>query len=203
MAQSTGAKVRGGAKATTDHDEIRRWVEAHGGKPAVVKRTARGNQPGILRIDFPGFSGEQSLEPLEWDEWFERFDGANLAFLYQDETGSGRASRFNKLVARESVEEGGRTRASRGRAAKRPTARRGASAKKAAPRAGRGRTQPAKRAGRTSTGGKAQSGAGTRKASTRAKSSSGRSTTSRSKKAGTKRGAARGATKRRGRSTRQ
>jgi hypothetical protein len=26
-------------RITTDHDEIRRWVEEHGGKPAAVKGT--------------------------------------------------------------------------------------------------------------------------------------------------------------------
>ncbi len=125
MAQTTRARARGGAKATIDHDEIRRWVEERGGKPAVVKRTANGRQPGILRIDFPGFSGEQSLEELGWDEWFERFDSANLAFLHQDETGSGRPSRFNKLVARESVESGDGRRSSRTSSA--GTGRRGSS----------------------------------------------------------------------------
>jgi hypothetical protein len=140
MAQTTRARARGGAKATIDHDEIRRWVEERGGKPAVVKRTANGRQPGILRIDFPGFSGEQSLEELGWDEWFERFDSANLAFLHQDETGSGRPSRFNKLVARESVEMGeGKPAARRSSGARSGAAgRRGTGTKKAA--SGRGRS---------------------------------------------------------------
>ncbi|HEU4604412.1 MAG TPA: hypothetical protein VFS24_20725, partial [Steroidobacteraceae bacterium] len=55
--------------------------------------------PGILRIDFPGFSGQQSLESISWDEWFEWFDRNELAFLYQDE------NRFNKLVSRDSVKD--------------------------------------------------------------------------------------------------
>jgi hypothetical protein len=77
------------AKATIDRNEIRRWVEERGGYPAHVKRTGsrRGN-PGVLRIDYPGFSGEESLERIEWDQWFEWFDRDNLAFLYQDEKGS-------------------------------------------------------------------------------------------------------------------
>ncbi len=28
-----------GTRTTTDHDEIRRWVEEHGGTPASVKGT--------------------------------------------------------------------------------------------------------------------------------------------------------------------
>ena len=88
------------AKATIRHDTIRRWVEERGGKPAHVKKTRRGDDPGILRIDFPGFSGEQTLEQLGWDEFFEWFDKNELALLYQDEQNS----RFNKLVSRNNVE---------------------------------------------------------------------------------------------------
>jgi hypothetical protein len=100
-------KVSGSARATIDHEEIRSWVEEHGGNPAMVKRTRSsrgGSDSGILRIDFPGFSGETSLEPISWDEFFERFETAELAFLYQDVTGSGSPSNFNKLVKRDSVE---------------------------------------------------------------------------------------------------
>ena len=186
MAQTTRAKARGGAIATIDHDEIRRWVEERGGKPAVVKRTANGRQPGILRIDFPGFSGEQSLEELGWDEWFERFDSANLAFLHQDETGSGRPSRFNKLVARDSVEmsDGASSarRSSGARSARRGgTATRGAKAKKAAAAGGRGKARNGRTAeGRSSSGsrGQSRSSSGTKRGAARGSS-------------GTKRGASR------------
>jgi hypothetical protein len=131
MAQTNRAKVRGGARATVDHEEIRRWVEERGGKPAVVKRTNNGKAPGILRVDFPGFSGQQSLEEIDWDDWFERFESAKLAFLHQDETGPGRPSRFNKLVSRDTVEigaENGRAQKQRAprQSAKRSGARTGA-----------------------------------------------------------------------------
>lgn len=87
------------AKATIDHNTIRSWVEKHGGCPAHVKSTGGKQDPGILRIDFPGFSGQQSLEKISWDEFFESFDANELAFLYQDE------GRFNKLVRRDSVRD--------------------------------------------------------------------------------------------------
>ena len=89
------------SKTTTDHEEIRRWVEARKGHPAAVKRTERGGELGVLRIDFPGYSGEESLEHVAWDDWFEAFDENELAFLYQDKTADGHISRFNKLVSRE------------------------------------------------------------------------------------------------------
>ena len=87
------------AKATVDHDTIRRWVEQHGGCPAHVKGTGGKQDPGILRIDFTGFSGQESLEKISWDEFFDSFDANELAFLYQDE------GRFNKLVRRDTVRD--------------------------------------------------------------------------------------------------
>ena len=88
------------AKQTTDHDEIRRWVQERGGKPARVKGTGSGDDPGVLRVDFPGVGEEDRLEEIPWDEWFDKFEQENLAFLYQDEVKSGEESRFFKLVNR-------------------------------------------------------------------------------------------------------
>ena len=116
------------ANATINHDEIRSWVEERGGSPARVKRTGRGGDPGILRIDYPEFTGKETLQKISWDEWFDWFEENNLAFLHQDTIGRGNPSRFSKLVDRSTVDvEGGRgarktTARGRGRAA---TARRG------------------------------------------------------------------------------
>lgn len=83
------------SNTTTNHDEIRKWVEARGGHPAKVPTKGDG---GILRIDFG--EPEDSLEEIDWDEFFRIFDENELAFLYQDKTQDGGKSRFNKLVAR-------------------------------------------------------------------------------------------------------
>lgn len=92
------------ARATANHETIQRWVEGRGGSPAHVKATAQGDDPGILRIDFPGYSGEHTLEHLSWEQFFDWFERNDLAFLYQDNSDS----RFNKLVSRQNVklEEG-------------------------------------------------------------------------------------------------
>lgn len=87
------------SKTTTDHDEIRKWAEQHGGKPAVVRGTDDSGS-GILRIDFPGGAGEDELKPIDWEDWFSRFDQENLAFLYQQEKADGSHSTFFKLVSR-------------------------------------------------------------------------------------------------------
>jgi hypothetical protein len=92
------------SKTTTDHDEIRKWAEARGGKPTHVKGTGSADDPGILRIDFPGYTGEGKLEEISWDEFFEKFDEQELAFVYQEKTSGGEKSNFNKLVSRETVD---------------------------------------------------------------------------------------------------
>ncbi|HET6631307.1 MAG TPA: hypothetical protein VFG73_01185 [Rhodanobacteraceae bacterium] len=89
------------SKTTTDHEEIRRWVEQHDGKPATVRGTANADDDsGVLRIDFPGGAGKDDLETISWDDWFDKFDCANLALLYQQEKSGGGDSTFCKLVNR-------------------------------------------------------------------------------------------------------
>lgn len=91
------------SKITTNHDEIKKWVEARKGKPASVKNTAKNNEEvGLLRIDFPGYSGKDTLEEITWEEFFKKFEESNLAFLYQEEVKGGGESRFFKLVDRDS-----------------------------------------------------------------------------------------------------
>ena len=91
------------SNVTTDHEQIKRWVEERGGNPARVKGTESKNSPGLLRIDYPGFSGEERLEEITWEEFFEGFDKNKLAFLYQDKTADGKLSRFSKLIDRDTA----------------------------------------------------------------------------------------------------
>lgn len=152
-------------RTTQDHDEIRRWAEERGGKPSHVKRTGSENDIGILRIDFPGYSGADTLEEIGWDPWFEKFDERNLALLYQEETAGGERSNFNKIVSAETAEEAEEK--SHGRGGKRAASgARGAAkkSKKAAP-------APSKKAAGKKSGGpskKAAKSAGKRAATKKA-----------------------------------
>jgi hypothetical protein len=105
--------------ALIEHDEIQHWAEDRKAKPACVKRTGGKGDPGMIRLDFPGFSGAQSLSPISWDAWFKAFDDNNLALLVQDTTARGQRSNFNKLVSRESITEGLPPRRRRKQAARR------------------------------------------------------------------------------------
>ena len=167
------------AQPMTDHEEIRRWAEERGARPACVRGTGGEGDPGMIRLDFPGFSGGDSLQEISWDEWFRQFDENNLALLVQDTTGRGRKSNFNKLVSRETAAAaGGRSRkgATSGSGAKRASAKRG-SAKRASSKRG-----TAKRAARSGQG------AGTRGARKAATSGARKSTARKAaKKTGAKR----------------
>jgi hypothetical protein len=90
------------SETTTNHEVIRKWVEKREGHPATVKETAEDGHAGILRIDFE--PKEERLEEIGWDEFFEKFDDAGLAFLYQERTKDGKLSRFHKFVRRSSGE---------------------------------------------------------------------------------------------------
>jgi hypothetical protein len=60
---------------------------------------------GMVRIDFPGYGEEGKLQPIDWNEWFEKFEQKRLPLVYQEET-HGQKSNFNKLISRDSAEAG-------------------------------------------------------------------------------------------------
>ena len=91
------------ATTTTNHNEIRKWVEARGGDPALVKDTAENGREGaMIRSDFddPDGSKDAGLKRVSWEEFFEIFDKNDLAFLRQDVPDS----RFNTFVQRETAD---------------------------------------------------------------------------------------------------
>jgi ferritin-like metal-binding protein YciE len=116
-AASNGAG-RGGAKkkvaaskgshVLTGHDEIRQWAEERGAHPSCVRGTGKKNDLGVLRLDFPGYTGQDKLQEIGWDQFFEKFHERNLSLLVQDTTARGQKSNFNKLVGRKTAQAAGR-----------------------------------------------------------------------------------------------
>ena len=92
------------AQPVTDHERIREWAEERGARPACVKGTGGKDDTGMIRLDFPGYSGSDSLQEITWEEWFEAFEANNLALIMQEETSGGTKSNFNKLVSRQSAD---------------------------------------------------------------------------------------------------
>lgn len=86
----------GRSLVTTDHDVIRQWADARDAKPATVPGTEHDGHLGVLRLDFPGYGGDD-LRSVSWDEWFRTFDARNLNFIYQEHKADGSTSNFFRL----------------------------------------------------------------------------------------------------------
>jgi hypothetical protein len=81
--------MAGEIKYTTNHEIIRRWAEARGGWPAKY-----------LRIHFHGYVTRGAPPRVDWEKFFQAFEERRLAFLYQDQTATGKQSHFFRLVNR-------------------------------------------------------------------------------------------------------
>jgi len=52
------------AKTTTDNAQIKPWLKERGGHPSRVKGTDEQGTSGALVIDYPGYSGTETLETI-------------------------------------------------------------------------------------------------------------------------------------------
>lgn len=103
---SMGANPAEAPQTTIDHDKIRGWAEARRGVPAhsTSGKLARSD-PRTLRIRFLGDGRPGQIEPIQWREWFQRFDELHLAFVFEERTPDGQPSKVSKLIRRR--EDGG------------------------------------------------------------------------------------------------
>jgi hypothetical protein len=86
----------GRSLVTTDHEVIRQWAKARKAVPATIEGTEHDGHLGVLRLDFPGYSGDR-LTQVSWDDWFDAFDKRRLNFIYQQKQTSGKRSNFFRL----------------------------------------------------------------------------------------------------------
>ncbi len=82
--------------ATRSHEVIQAWAKQRGGEPATVPGTDHDGHAGVLRLNFPGYGG-QNLETISWDDWFRSFDERRLVFLFQEHKADGSESNFFRL----------------------------------------------------------------------------------------------------------
>ena len=75
--------------ATTDHTEIRRWIEERGGKPAI-------SPDGKLGIKF----SDTRESDVAWSTFFEIFENNSQVFVYQGKLSDGSVSSFFKFTDR-------------------------------------------------------------------------------------------------------
>ena len=169
------------SRVLTDHDEIRRWAEERDAQPACVRGTGSEEDVGMIRFDFPGYSGETSLEPIQWEEWLQKFDENNLALLVEEETASGQTSNFNKIIGRETeaaLLEGRKTSRRGKRGAQREGSR--TTGRRSQARSGSSRASRSRNATKRSTAARSSRSRSGRSTSTRATTSRTRSSRSRS-----------------------
>ncbi len=197
------ARTSASSRALTDHDEIRRWAEDRGAKPACVRGTGDSGDTGMIRLDFPGYSGEGKLAEISWDDWFDKFDESGLALLVQERTARGETSNFNKLVNRETVEADDTRSSSRGRQRGQSSARKGQAGGTQSRRnsRSRGRSAAQSRSGRSerSSRGRASGRSSARSSESRGARATGSSRSARSKRSsGTRSSATRSAGRKKG-----
>lgn len=170
---------------TVDHDEIRKWAEARGGRPSIVRTggaKGKNKSGGVLRIDFG--PKEEKFEEISWEEFFAVFDESHVSFLHQDQTKGGKESRFNKFVERSPEED---------QPARKKTVPKASPARKDTPARTSTKSAPAKSPAAKSSGEKsAQKKAAARSASSKSSESTGGDEAPSARKA--KATAARGAT---------
>lgn len=76
--------------ATTDHGEIKEWMEKHQGTPSIIDQPNAAQDKIGIRVDFPGtadeaFLAEGKYRKATWDEFFSVFDERRLRFVYDNE----------------------------------------------------------------------------------------------------------------------
>jgi hypothetical protein len=91
-------------KVTIDHDEVRRWVEARGGWPAMVQRAGAPGSPGELRVGFPDSARDEKVNEISWGEFLQKFDEGHVALEYEERDEEGGLSEFHQLIPRQQAE---------------------------------------------------------------------------------------------------
>lgn len=65
---------------TTDHEEIRDWVEARDGRPAVLR------DPDAEDLTFVFGDPDRAIaSPVEWERFFDRFERRDRLFAYRED----------------------------------------------------------------------------------------------------------------------
>ena len=66
---------------TIDPDEIRGWAEARDAQPMKKRGTGHsGMDPAVLDLAF-SHKDDPSLEPFDWDDWFNELEEQRLAAI--------------------------------------------------------------------------------------------------------------------------
>lgn len=88
-----------------DRETTRRGAEERGEAPSPVSSTRSEDDPGLIRLDFPGYSDARALKEISWSDRFHMFAENDLALYHQETTGDGTRSNFNRLIKKDTARE--------------------------------------------------------------------------------------------------
>lgn len=90
--------------STTNHKEVKLWVEERKGMPSILKETSPEASNQILRIYFGNNPANGAdMKSITWNKFFEEFENNNLAFVYRHENFGGQNSTFHRFVFRDDI----------------------------------------------------------------------------------------------------
>jgi hypothetical protein len=99
-------------KLAESNEEIKSWVESHGGKPAIMDDPEVVNDVRGLRIDWPGekdeallSTGRDETRDISWEEFFGIMDRHELGFMYSENTSDVNPTWTYKFVNKTAVVE--------------------------------------------------------------------------------------------------
>lgn len=99
-------------KRAQSNEEIKKWVEDHGGKPAIIDDPEITEDKIGLRIDWKGSKdeamlpeGREDTRDITWEEFFSEMERLELAFMYSTEEDINPTWRYKFINKYESEED--------------------------------------------------------------------------------------------------
>lgn len=86
------------SKTTTDHNEIQKWIEARGRKPAVMKET-EDNKEGGAGLLQEMFQDDENSEEVLWDDFLKHLMIGSWNFFIKRKLRRGKKVDFLSLSA--------------------------------------------------------------------------------------------------------
>lgn len=86
---------------TTNHAVIRRLVDLWEGRPAIAPEEATDAPVTLVFDDAP-----EGVQPVQWDSFFDRFEGQDLALAFDANDGEGERPAEYAFVTRPSAADG-------------------------------------------------------------------------------------------------
>lgn len=94
---------------TTNHSEIKKWIEEHYGTPEIIDEKVAGADNIGIRVNLPGKEDERFLSDkhinhsINWEKFFDIFEKQNLAFEYTNDENMIDTSMNYRFIPRDTI----------------------------------------------------------------------------------------------------